>query len=590
VLSFLLLLYTASDLLPTAYAESQMTPSQSCVDFIKAVEGFASQPYYDYGQHTVGYGTKCPTEKYLEYHANGIPVAEAEALLQESLAEITETIHTKLMDPYDLQFTQHQFDALVSFTFNLGPSWMTYDSTLRNALLSNAGEDELIYAFSLYSTAGGNYLSGLVSRRLCEANIYLNGVYSKTVHEDYGYVYYEPNGGSLTYQVQGFNSRNQPQPIAEAVRRGDVFTGWYTDLTGGIQVNTLTKDLSGKTLFARWQSSENTEEQSSQTWLVRVTGDVVNIRKGPGTNYGIAKQVYSDDLLIVSQTTQLTGRKWGKVRDGWICLEYTDYDSVVNPGTQEGNAAPPSDDAPAPVTPPASADNNTTAGDTTTKPAALIGTVQVNDLLRVRSGPGTSYPVVAYLSNNQKVEILEQTKLDSSFWGHISSGWVCMDYIRKNSQSNSSPEPDASAPNPPADNDLQTDTPLLKGTITADALRIRSGAGANTPIVGFYYHGDLVTITDKISVNSVFWGKTDKGWISMEFVSAATEEDPSNAGTGTMTVIADCLRVRKEIGTDSRIAELLYYGDTVTVLETKAVDGMVWGRVSNGWICMDYVQ
>jgi len=64
---------------------------------------------------------------------------------------------------------------------------------------------------------------------------------------------------------------------------------------------------------------------------------------------------------------------------------------------------------------------------------------------------------------------------------------------------------------------------------------------------------------------------------------------PSNENT-VKTVIADCLRVRKDTSTDSRISALLYYGDQVTVLETKTVDGTVWGRVSNGWICMDYVN
>ena len=35
---------------------------------------------------------------------------------------------------------------------------------------------------------------------------------------------------------------------------------------------------------------------------------------------------------------------------------------------------------------------------------------------------------------------------------------------------------------------------------------------------------------------------------------------------------------------------LLYYGDKVTVLETVTVDGVDWGRIEQGWICMDYVS
>ena len=67
------------------------------------------------------------------------------------------------------------------------------------------------------------------------------------------------------------------------------------------------------------------------------------------------------------------------------------------------------------------------------------------------------------------------------------------------------------------------------------------------------------------------------------------EEIPQPVEGRIMTVIADCLRVRKGTGTNYKISALLYYGDTVTVLETVTVDGILWGKVSQGWICMDYV-
>lgn len=88
----------------------------------------------------------------------------------------------------------------------------------------------------MYYTAGGKYLPGLVTRRLYEANIYLNGVYNKRISNDYGYVYYDANGGSLTYRVQGFVSASNTAPAADATRSGDIFLGWYTDLTGGTMV------------------------------------------------------------------------------------------------------------------------------------------------------------------------------------------------------------------------------------------------------------------------------------------------------------------------------------------------------------------
>ena len=61
-------------------------------------------------------------------------------------------------------------------------------------------------------------------------------------------------------------------------------------------------------------------------------------------------------------------------------------------------------------------------------------------------------------------------------------------------------------------------------------------------------------------------------------------------GNSTKTVRADCLRIRSDAGTNNKIVGFLYDGDTVTVLETKTVGSVSWGRISQGWICMDYVK
>ena len=598
----LCLLFRTADFIPAAQAASAMTASESCVEFIKSVEGFSAQPYYDYSQHTVGYGTKCPTDKYFDYMANGITKEEAEILLRETLIDIENAINQKLMDAYQLTFSQNQFDALVSFSFNLGTGWMTYDSTLRNALLTNADSNELVYAFSLYSTAGGQYLTSLISRRLCEANIYLNGVYSKTADSAYGYVLYEPNGGSLTYRVQGYICDYSPAPVADALRNGDVFLGWYTDITGGSKVDKLDRSLSGKTLFAQWQSGENSDEQDASSTVIKVTGDVVNIRKGPGTNYGIAKQVYRDDILIVSTVTYLTNMTWGKVQDGWICLDYTSYNAVINGDDHSGSTeSQPDSSEDIPEWNESDTQINTTPGNQN----IIQGTVSVNDLLRIRNGPGTNYSTVGYLFNGNKVEIFEQKTVGSMNWGRISQGWVSMNYIvtdipdvaiptEPDLEYNQQEQPEQSYPmqeHPEQNYENTVETDAVKGIITADALRIRAGAGTEYAIVGFYYQNDIVTISQFVLVDSTYWGKTAHGWINMNYVDAeSSNQEPSQPSvTGVKTVIADCLRVRKEIGTDSKIAALLYYGDTVTVLDTTIVDGVVWGKVANGWICMDYV-
>lgn len=576
-----------------------MRASEDCVTFIKDVEGFSSQPYYDYNQYTVGYGTKCPTEKYFEYKSNGISKKEAEALLRDTIEEIEKSIKSKLIDRYPLKLTQHQFDALVSFTFNLGSGWMTYDSSLRNAIVDNADEDGMVYAFGLYCTAGGKYLPGLISRRLCEANIYLNGIYSQKVSNDYGYVYYDANGGTLTYRVQGFVCDHDTAPAADAKRNGDVFLGWYTELSGGSHVTTLDKSVRGKTLFARWQSSENAEIQDIVSTTVQVTGDVVNVRSGPGTNYKVVRKVYQNDVLTISHVSNFTNMVWGKIQQGWICLDYTNYEDVIN-----GTEKPELEDSPAPDDETANdEEKDDSPPDTKTY---VTGIVKVNDALRIRSGPGTEYATVGFLFNGKEIDILQQQETGSTMWGNIDKGWICLDYVvieesylesPDSEQINSGQTTEESQPEEDPDTETteseeKSETVSVTGTIKADALRIRTGPGTDHPIVSFYYPNDPVTITEKRLVGSVYWGKTNIGWINLDyFVPDSGQEESDGPSEGiTKKVTGDCLRIRKGAGSHHKIVGFLYYGDTVSILETKAAEDTVWGRIEKGWICMDYVH
>lgn len=60
---------------------------------------------------------------------------------------------------------------------------------------------------------------------------------------------------------------------------------------------------------------------TSSSYLVRITTDVLNVRKGPGTSYNIATTVKRNQVYtIVGETNG-----WGKLKSGvgWICLAYT---------------------------------------------------------------------------------------------------------------------------------------------------------------------------------------------------------------------------------------------------------------------------
>ena len=78
---------------PIVSAATEMSVSAKLVTVLKTMEGFSSKPKWDYGQWSVGYGTECPADKLAEYQANGIPEAEAQALLEKELDRFEKAVN-----------------------------------------------------------------------------------------------------------------------------------------------------------------------------------------------------------------------------------------------------------------------------------------------------------------------------------------------------------------------------------------------------------------------------------------------------------------------------------------------------------------
>jgi lysozyme len=66
---------------------------------------------------------------------------------------------------------QNQFDALVSFAYNLGPGNLK-SSTLLKKVNANPEDESIRLEFMKWVKAGGKTLKGLVRRREAEANLY----------------------------------------------------------------------------------------------------------------------------------------------------------------------------------------------------------------------------------------------------------------------------------------------------------------------------------------------------------------------------------------------------------------------------------
>lgn len=92
---------------------------------------------------------------------------QAEAWLDEELHEYQSYID----DMVEVDLEQCQFDALVSWVYNLGPSNLKSSTLLK--VLNNSEYDEVPEQIKRWNKAGGKVLEGLVRRREAEALLFL---------------------------------------------------------------------------------------------------------------------------------------------------------------------------------------------------------------------------------------------------------------------------------------------------------------------------------------------------------------------------------------------------------------------------------
>jgi len=139
------------------------------LDLIKRFEGFSPTIYTcPGGWPTIGYG-HVVRDWERERFADGIDEDEAEELLRLDVGVAERAVLRLIQVP----LSDGQFDALTSFTYNLG-SGSLQRSTLRRKV--NRGEHEFVPAeFRRWVFAGGRKLKGLIRRREAEATLYQTG-------------------------------------------------------------------------------------------------------------------------------------------------------------------------------------------------------------------------------------------------------------------------------------------------------------------------------------------------------------------------------------------------------------------------------
>lgn len=312
--------------------ENSMSMSNNGIALLKQFEGFAKTPYWDYEQYSIGYGTRCPDKDYDRYCKYGISESEADSLLRKHLKS-TEKAVNAFAEKHHIDFTQNEFDAICSFTYNVGAGWMkNKDGLVTQAVLNRVKDNDFIFAMVQWCRAGGDILTGLVERRLIEANVYLHGEYDRTIPENFKYVKFDWTSSELwgeerTVRIQAYDL-NLDAPIQhEGVRNGYKFLGWYTLPVGGTWITNLHDVvLNGDTVYAHWQKLDEIETPANYNRTVAYNTVTV---KEPKLFAEEVREVEANEVITVTaEYVELdeygNTRKWGKLDDGsWINLRLT---------------------------------------------------------------------------------------------------------------------------------------------------------------------------------------------------------------------------------------------------------------------------
>ena len=204
---------------------------------------------------------------------------------------------------------------------------------------------------------------------------------------------------------------------------------WYkVKLSGGTEgylFSEYLKVTSGDINSAKPSATPTpTPAPSNGTVQAKTTSDL-NVRKGPGTSYGIIKVI---DMNVTVTVTEATNSSWYKVKlsdgtEGYLAAQYLKITSGDINSVKPGN----------------SGDDNTNNGNNSNAPAT-DEYVRVTVGLNLRSEPNTSCKVLTVLSTGTVLNVLDRK---TSGWVHVrttggAEGYVSAEYVAAYDPSSSS--------------------------------------------------------------------------------------------------------------------------------------------------------
>lgn len=359
-----------------------------------------------------------------------------------------------------------------------------------------------------------------------------------------------------------------------------------------------------------------------------VVSDSVSVRSEANSSASTVEKIVKGVELDINKVAVVDATIWGKTEKygGWV--------NLASKYVQRSNA---------PVIDNVESDNYDTG---------LVATVINTGSVKVRSTGAIYGTVLGSLSNGTIVAVWESNddcswyKVDSNRNGEYdyeADGWVSAKYLDVYEGTVDGDEDDSSTGSngttgSTGSTAVETGLGIVANTYTG--VNVRQGAGTGYAVTGKLLTGTTVEILDVTSTATSKWGRTEKGWVCMDYITmiskypiGGTSNDTTtdaNAGqnvggytsdtTGNTTVVStpsvytgvvigSDVEVKKTADEDAITVSTLSNGENVTIQELRSVTTKVtaeigevvdgnattttttvtskttyWARVNGGWI------
>jgi len=393
-------------------------------------------------------------------------------------------------------------------------------------------------------------------------------------------------------------------------------------------------------MYTDWNSSKDSNTSSGAVMATAVVNceGYLNVRKEAGAESAIVGALADGDTVDIYEVKIVNGHQWGRTTGGWILLTYAkvtytsglstslvgDVLSYTFTGTMKQDGKANKD---------ASYDCDR-VGSTLKKGTRVAfsllkmngnelwgynGTgwlsineveldpatfIVISDAVTVRANPGAGEASVEKVVKGVELTITEVTVRDATIWGKTAKygGWVNLasKYVQR-----------TNAPIVEKENDNAV-SGLIATVVNTDKVRVRKSDSTSAAQIDTLSGGTTVAVweinedEDWYKVDSNGNGTYDydgDGWVYGQYLdiqkgSVGGSGTSENNGVGPATVetglgiVANTytgVNVRTGAGTGNAQVGKILAGTTVEILEVKQVGAAKWGRVAQGWICMDYV-